>query len=415
MENWEECIDDICEDFRSSIEETPTVPIDLHETPTTMNLGSTIVLWLLHFLVSLQRKHTIPAVALNALLKFLSTVFQVLSPFSEMMATVAKECPSSLYGLHKKLGIKNDDFLKYVVCPDDSCCALYTYDESIESSSSHRTTKKCWKPKGRGVCGQELLRKVVLRGDKVAFYPFKTYCYSSLQKSLAQLLCCPGVLSKCSHWKSKMNSEVIEDIYSSKVWKEYQQFNNEPFLSEPNSFGLMLNIDWFCPFKHGRYSVGAIYMCLMNLPREIRFKPENIILIGLIPGPTEPKLTIDPFLRPLVDELMDFWKGIMIPIGEKKALTKVRCALLCVACDLPAGRKVCGFLSHSATLGCSRCMKTFPGQVGQKDYSGLDRSLWQPRTLQRLKQCISEIKLCKATTKRKELISKYGLSFCQIL
>lgn len=63
-------------------------------------------------------------------------------------------------------------------------------------------------------------------------------------------------------------------------------------------------------------------MCLVNLPREIWFKPENIILIGLIPGPTEPKLTIDPFLRPLVDELMDFWKGIMIPIGEKKALTK---------------------------------------------------------------------------------------------
>ena len=71
---------------------------------------------------------------------------------------------------------------------------------------------------------------------------------------------------------------------------------------------LMLNIDWFCPFKHGRYSMGAIYMCLMNLPREIRFKPENIILIGLIPGPTEPKLTIDSFLKPLVDELMEFWK-----------------------------------------------------------------------------------------------------------
>ena len=117
MENWEECIEDICEDFKSPIEETPTVPIDLHETTTTMNQSSTIVLWLLHFLVSLQRKHAIPAVALNALLKFLSTVFRVLSPFSEMMATIAKECPSSLYYLHKKLGIKKDDFLKYVVCP----------------------------------------------------------------------------------------------------------------------------------------------------------------------------------------------------------------------------------------------------------------------------------------------------------
>ena len=29
----------------------------------------------------------------------------------------------------------------------------------------------------------------------------------------------------------------------------------------------------------------------------------------------------------------------------------VRCALMCVACDIPAGRKMCGFLSHNAHLG----------------------------------------------------------------
>ena len=57
----------------------------------------------------------------------------------------------------------------------------------------------------------------------------------------------------------------------------------------------------------------------------------------------------------------------------------VRCALLCVACDIPASRKVCGFLGHSATYGCSKC---FPGQVGKKDYSGFDRSQWKERTLE---------------------------------
>ena len=275
MENWEESVEDISEDFRSLVEETPVLPTDLHETSTTVNQGSTIVLWVLHFLIALQRKHAISAVALNALLKFLCAVFKLLSPFSEVMATMAREFPSSLYGVHKRIGIMNDDFLKYVVCPDDSCCALYAYNECIESRGSHQTTKTCCKPKGRGICGQKLLRQVTLRGAKVAFYPFKTYCYFSLQKSLAQLLCHPGVLTKCSHWKSKMNSEIFEDVYSGQVWKDYQQFNNEPFLSEPNSFALMLNIDWFCPFKHGRYSMGAIYMCLMNLPREIRFKLEN--------------------------------------------------------------------------------------------------------------------------------------------
>ena len=44
----------------------------------------------------------------------------------------------------------------------------------------------------------------------------------------------------------------------------------------------------------------------------------------------------------------------------------VRCLLLGVSCDLPAGRKVCGFL---AKFGCSKCLKEFPGSVGSMDYS----------------------------------------------
>ena len=29
------------------------------------------------------------------------------------------------------------------------------------------------------------------------------------------------------------------------------------------------------------------------------------------------------------------------------------------SCDIPAARKVCGFLSHAARLGCSKCLKIF--------------------------------------------------------
>ncbi len=54
------------------------------------------------------------------------------------------------------------------------------------------------------------------------------------------------------------------------------------------------------------------------------------------------------------------------------------CVACDVACDLPAGRKICGFLSHAARarLGCSKCYnalsvtKNFPGSVGSMDYSG---------------------------------------------
>lgn len=68
----------------------------------------------------------------------------------------------------------------------------------------------------------------------------------------------------------------------------------------------MLNVDWFQPFKHTNYSVGAIYLSVLNLPREERFKRENIMLIGIIPDMKKEPPT-NTFLQPLVDELNDAW------------------------------------------------------------------------------------------------------------
>jgi len=48
----------------------------------------------------------------------------------------------------------------------------------------------------------------------------------------------------------------------------------------------------------------------MNLPWTMRFRQENVLLIGLIPGPTEPKTDINPFLAPLVQELQRLFLGV---------------------------------------------------------------------------------------------------------
>ena len=98
----------------------------------------------------------------------------------------------------------------------------------------------------------------------------------------------------------------------------------------------MVNVDWFQPFKHCKYSVGVIYVVLMNLPREIRFKCENVIIVGLIQGPTEPPEVINSYLTPLVCELLKLWSGVCFQFSDR---IMIRGALLCVGCDLPAGRK----------------------------------------------------------------------------
>ena len=99
----------------------------------------------------------------------------------------------------------------------------------------------------------------------------------------------------------------------------------------------------------------------MNLPRTVR---KNVVLI---PAPSH---DINTLLGPLVDELINLWEGVTMEISS----VVVRCALLCCACDLPVGRKVCGFLSHSASLGCSKSCK---GTVGNMEYK---RRSWPIRT-----------------------------------
>ena len=42
----------------------------------------------------------------------------------------------------------------------------------------------------------------------------------------------------------------------------------------------------------------------------MRYKTDNVILVGLIPGPHEPQHNINTFLEPLVDELMEFGKDV---------------------------------------------------------------------------------------------------------
>ncbi|GBC13884.2 hypothetical protein RIR_v02000694500 [Rhizophagus irregularis DAOM 181602=DAOM 197198] len=82
--------------------------------------------------------------------------------------------------------------------------------------------------------------------------------------------------------------------------------------------GIMINLDWFQPFESSVYSCRAIYGVICNLPREIRFKKENMLTLGLLPGPSEVKLhKINHYLTPIVDELLEFWDGIEIPPLKK--------------------------------------------------------------------------------------------------
>ena len=200
--------------------------------------------------------------------------------------------------------------------------------------------------------------------------------------------------------------------YDGNIWREFRDV-----LTMSTMIGLMLNVDWFQAFEHTCYSVGVLYLTIINLPRRLRYKRCNVLIIGIIPGPSERAHDINSYLQPLVNELLVFWKGLQLQVrrGPNIMPENVRCVLLCCTCDTPAGRKVCGFLGHTARLGCFKCLKQFKGHVGAMNFSGFDRSTWHPRDITTHRENVKKIQQCSTKTARAIEESRLGCRYSVLL
>ena len=255
-------------------------------------------------------------------------------------------------------------------------------------------------------CSKLILKKVSLKGDKTLLYTRKISCYNSVIKALQSFVAGSSDFQrKCEEWRNRVITEdVMADVTDGRLWKDFQDF-----FQEVGNYGLMLNFDFFQPFKRGIYSVGVLYLTVMNLPRSERFKRENVILVGVIPQINN-GTSINPFLEPLVKELNQLWtEGFQCRSSFTGTLHKFKAALLCVACDLPAARKLCGFLGHCARKGCSKCNKSFGGTFGKRDYSGFERDEWHKRDDKEHKRVCEKLKHCNTQESLSYLESKFGV------
>lgn len=181
-------------------------------------------------------------------------------------------------------------------------------------------------------------------------------------------------------WRKRHTQDsMMLYVYDGNICEDFNGRKHD-LLTQEGNYALMLNVDWFQPFKHTNYSVSAIYISFLNLPREERFKRENIVLIGIIPDMKKEPPT-NSFLQALVNELNKAWHdGFMIKSrSSRNQYKRFRLALLCVGCDVHASRKLCGFYGHMANLGCNKCEKKLSRYDRRKTFGGLDRSQWPAR------------------------------------
>ena len=402
-------IEDSDSESASSESVCPMEDVDTSSEKTHRSTGDRIILQLFVFLLLWQTAFKVSTAAIHNILKFLKFFVTAIGKAynSDQLTALVGAIPVTKTTICKALGLnKYKIYRKYVVC--SKCSSVYDLNFCLSDLST--TNKVCPyvqfpnhpQKSRRQTCGGHLLHKMQLK-SRTVYRPIKAYPYRSIRDSLSLLASRPGFLQSCEQWRTRPNFAqhgYVSDVYDGGVW---QSFLESGFLKAPFNYLLTLNVDWFQPFEHSIYSIGAIYLTIQNLPRVIRNHPDNILLVGLIPGPHEPKYTINSFLTPLVQELEEAWTtGIAVkcPNGVE---TVVRLALSCVACDIPAAKKVLGFLGIRSILACNKCLKRFvqirhDGEIWT-NYSGFDCSSWTPRSDEKFVcDCVTSFTMENCTT-----------------
>ena len=150
------------------------------------------------------------------------------------------------------------------------------------------------------------------------------------------------------------------------------------------------------------------------MPRHVQYKQENVLLVGIIPGPKKPKQTINSYLSSLVDELKEFWIGISPKLFDERNVT-VTIALICVACDIPAVRKTYGFVGHRAKLVCSMCLCKFTHLKGGGMQWFGEIANWLLRTLEEHKKNCENFLQCQNANQQNKFCSEHGVRFTVLL
>ena len=123
-------------------------------------------------------------------------------------------------------------------------------------------------------------------------------------------------------------------------------------------------------------------MCELCTFSQIR---SHILIVSSIPGPHEPKLTINSYLKPMVDELLNLWKGVQLKCNSSiLGYRTIRVAIGLICSDIPATRKLSGFYGFNALYGCSKCIFPKPSIKEPTDFQALKGIIGLPEILKRI-------------------------------
>jgi hypothetical protein len=142
----------------------------------------------------------------------------------------------------------------------------------------------------------------------------------------------------------------LSDFWTGTLIKDLKKTDEQrgervPMFSQDTDLAFFLSTDGVKVFKSRRaFHIWPLLLINLNLPPEERVKRCNMILMGFIPGPQEPK-DLDSFLFPLVQEFLTLGKGLPDGFNAARRDTVeqtflLRAYIVCIGADMVGRAKV---------------------------------------------------------------------------
>ncbi|KAK4698216.1 hypothetical protein P7C70_g8067, partial [Phenoliferia sp. Uapishka_3] len=387
--------------------QSETIDTDTFRTPPfhraqPLLLLSVTLIAFLNLLQGVSRdacRTTILAITATVRLAFQFTPSGFRKPLTPTEEHLLKQFPRDLRTITTWLQV-DPDIVRYISCP--SCHKLYRVPLVCPDLCDHKDSERS-KP-----CNAPLFRSRRHANGRQFDKARRLFSTQPLAPWLSRFLHRPGVedLLDTSFTRKPPTDGRMHDIWDSPTWHFFEGPDGAPYCQQSGNLVFSLFIDGFNPLGNKqvypivfpwssvadtirfelqagkKFSMGLILLVCMSLPPSHRYRPENLYIAGIIPGPSQPNVhQINEVLRPLVDDFKRAWTGLHLSSTFRHPRGRwISSAIFPLICDLAAVRTVGGFGAHNAKFFCTFCY------LERDDIESLDHESWGCRDPETLKQ-----------------------------
>lgn len=238
----------------------------------------------------------------------------------------------------------------------------------------------------------------------------------------------PGIV------RDVMDSSLYRSLCGKKVTLDGRELSH-CYFEDDHDIALGLSTDGFAPFKHRAKTAWPLILINYNLPPEIRSLLENVIGLGIIPGPNKP-VDFDSYLWPLIKEMLHLSVGVHAYDATSDDCFTLRAFLILVFGDIPAISMVMRMKGHNGCCPCRMCTiraVCIPDSRNPAHYVPLDRTQhpgvhatpgavprYDPRTLPLRSHDVfmtqaSAVQFASTTAEQERLAKEYGIKGIPLL